>query len=991
MSERAGPVRAEAARPAALVRRPAITVRPAPVAATTPPRSVRRNPLAHAEVPVVVQAKLLLGAMHDPLEHEADRVAARAVASRAASTAAPVAEATGTAPSSAAAESEVAVRRASASHASAGIAIADPTLTARIRAPPAGISVPDQVRSRVEPLVGFDLSGVHVHDSTPDREVAAGLGARAFTVGSDIWLGPDESRHDIALMAHELTHVAQGARGPPVVRRMLGGYPTSLDEVITWARGKVREKVAALPFYDLITLVAGKDLVTGTAVEPSAPAFLRAFMKAAGEAERYAELEKSGKVQAAFDWVNAELNSRQLTVAAVVSALTRVWQKAQSIDVTDLITSPSATLHQVQDAVEGALALMKELGGRLLSFAGAVAKKLAELAVNALIEAAGPMGARILALLKKAGHTVDQLIADPVRFGGILLRAAAEGFKLFGANFLKHLERALVSWLFGSLNIKPPAKWNLKSMLGLAFEVLGLTWKHVRQRMVKRVGEPTVAAIETGVDFVVTLVRDGIGAAWEKVVGWIGNLQDMVVGAVKSWVMDTVVGKAVMKLVAMFSPIGGAIELLQGVYAAVSQFIEKAEKYLELAERIVAGFARIVGGDTSGAAAAIEDGLARVLGLALDFLARYLGFDNVGKYIRQAIEKARSAIEGAIDKLIGYVVDLFGKLKSKATAWWKRTVRFKVGGASHKVSFVGEGEAAAVKIESDPQTVAEFVKLQTPLVGSLAPAARSSASQALTAMTADNKLIVDQKKMAANKQNVEAIRKATTDIANNAEKVLLATSGDDLKGSFQTGPTLAGGVGTLARVVIVRNNKLAKGTKVSASSQLWKAVRRYPSSGGRSTHYVQGHLVNRLLNGPGDNPGNLTPITRAANAAHLNQVEQKVKSLAAKVKPGGLTSLTYEVKAVYGGASHALADAKPVPTHLMPGQEAKVSETAHSISQTAVIFKCSWTAVGSTNTADNTPGKVETDVPLMLGTPTAYPTDKTHVFRDDLAEDMPAD
>ena len=44
---------------------------------------------------------------------------------------------------------------------------------------------------------------------------AASIGARAFTSGSTIFLGRGQSPHDIALMAHEATHVAQQrARGP---------------------------------------------------------------------------------------------------------------------------------------------------------------------------------------------------------------------------------------------------------------------------------------------------------------------------------------------------------------------------------------------------------------------------------------------------------------------------------------------------------------------------------------------------------------------------------------------------------------------------------------------------------------------------------------------------------------------------------------------------------------------------------------------------------
>ena len=64
-------------------------------------------------------------------------------------------------------------------------------------------------RRRLESGLGVDLSDVRLHASPRDREVSRGLGARAFTHGRDIWLGPGESPSDLTLLAHEATHVLQ--------------------------------------------------------------------------------------------------------------------------------------------------------------------------------------------------------------------------------------------------------------------------------------------------------------------------------------------------------------------------------------------------------------------------------------------------------------------------------------------------------------------------------------------------------------------------------------------------------------------------------------------------------------------------------------------------------------------------------------------------------------------------------------------------------------
>jgi len=84
-----------------------------------------------------------------------------------------------------------------------------------------GAPLDTAVRGRVEPVVGADLSGVRVHKSAADRELAGGLGARAFTYGSHIWMGPQESTSDLKLMAHEAAHVVQQgtAQDTPAIQK----------------------------------------------------------------------------------------------------------------------------------------------------------------------------------------------------------------------------------------------------------------------------------------------------------------------------------------------------------------------------------------------------------------------------------------------------------------------------------------------------------------------------------------------------------------------------------------------------------------------------------------------------------------------------------------------------------------------------------------------------------------------------------------------------
>lgn len=77
-----------------------------------------------------------------------------------------------------------------------------------------GQPVDRNVRARVEPQLGVTLDDVRVHTDDHAAEGAAAIEARAFTFGKDVFLGPGEQPTDLALMAHELTHVAQQSDEP---------------------------------------------------------------------------------------------------------------------------------------------------------------------------------------------------------------------------------------------------------------------------------------------------------------------------------------------------------------------------------------------------------------------------------------------------------------------------------------------------------------------------------------------------------------------------------------------------------------------------------------------------------------------------------------------------------------------------------------------------------------------------------------------------------
>jgi hypothetical protein len=84
-----------------------------------------------------------------------------------------------------------------------------------------GQQLPDNLRSRIEPVLRSDLSQVQVHDSRVAHEAADSLKARAFTHRNHIYLGENQSSSDLGLIAHEATHVVQqaGRLSSPSIQR----------------------------------------------------------------------------------------------------------------------------------------------------------------------------------------------------------------------------------------------------------------------------------------------------------------------------------------------------------------------------------------------------------------------------------------------------------------------------------------------------------------------------------------------------------------------------------------------------------------------------------------------------------------------------------------------------------------------------------------------------------------------------------------------------
>ena len=124
-------------------------------------------------------------------------------------------------------------------------------------------------------------------------------------------------------------------------------------------------------------------------------------------------------------------------------------------------------------------------------------------AIKAVINTIRELVAMLKNVLSRVAGVVGEIIKHPVAFLGNLIAGIKGGILKFKDNFLDHLRKGLLSWLFGALaegGIELPDTFDLKGVIKLLASIFGLTWTNIRNRIVKQIGEKAMAAIEKGVE-----------------------------------------------------------------------------------------------------------------------------------------------------------------------------------------------------------------------------------------------------------------------------------------------------------------------------------------------------------------------------------------------------------------------------------------------------------------------------------------------------------
>jgi hypothetical protein len=444
--------------------------------------------------------------------------------------------------------------------------------------------------------------------------------------------------------------------GPPgaLVQRSAG------DAIL----GRIASFARNIPGYALLTVALGRDPISGATVERNAPNLIRGVLSLVpGGAAMFDNLQQSGAIDRAFAWFNAEINQLGLTYDNIRATFRRALDSLSGWD----ILNPIGAIQRVVGVFTPMLAALR-------TFAAAAGRKVLEFIFEGVLTMAGPLGQQVLGIVHRGGDVFSAIIRNPVGFVGNLVRAVGQGFRQFAGNIATHLQTGLMGWLFGTLGrsgLQLPQQFDLRGIVSLVLQILGLTYSRLRTILVRLIGERPVAALERTFEFLRTLVTQGIGAAWRKILEFAEGLVEGVISAIRDWVVQSVVGAAITRLISMFNPAGAVIQAIIAIYNTVQFFIERGQQIAAVANSVFESVGRIAAGDVGQAASSVEQTMARTLPVVLGFLARLIGLGNVSEHIRSVIQRVQGVVERALTRVGSWIAtrarSLLGWLGGRGT------------------------------------------------------------------------------------------------------------------------------------------------------------------------------------------------------------------------------------------------------------------------------------------------------------------------------------
>lgn len=431
------------------------------------------------------------------------------------------------------------------------------------------------------------------------------------------------------------------------IDRIIGFVRGLGAQILTFIRDAILRPLAELASqsrgWDLLCAVLGRNPITGEAVPRTAQALIGGFMRLIGQEEVWENIQRANAIPRAWAWFQGALNG---LLGFVRQIPTLFIEALRSLEIEDIVLLPRA-FARVGRVFAG-------FAAQFFSWAGQQVWTLLEIIFDVLAPAVMPY-------LRRAASAFRTILRNPMAFVRTLVRAAIQGFRQFASNFLTHLRASLIQWLTGTLagaNIYIPQGFTFMEIIRFVLSVLGLTWQNIRQKLVRRIGETAVRAMEIGFDLVVTLVTQGPAAAWQRIQEGISNLREMVMEQVMTFVRDRIVQAAITRLLTSLNPAGAFIQAIIAIYNTIMFFVERLRQIAQVAAAFIDSISAIANGVITAAANRVEQTMAGLLTLVISFLARLVGLGRVSDAVVNIVNRIREPIDRALDRVVDWIVTM---------------------------------------------------------------------------------------------------------------------------------------------------------------------------------------------------------------------------------------------------------------------------------------------------------------------------------------------
>jgi len=631
-------------------------------------------------------------------------------------------------------------------------------------------------------------------------------------------------------------------------------------------------------FY-LITVLIGKDPFTGEKVDRTTENIIKGFMLLTeGGEEQFNKMKESGAIDKATQKIDAAVKTLGFSWSYVKGLFINLWNSFTWKDLLVPLLAFAKIINTFKDPVL-----------RLIRFVITVMTALFEIILRL-------MGFPVDLVIKLIDNVVkawNSIRANPSGFFMNVLRAIKQGFIQFFDNILTHLWNGLKAWLRQELadaGVPIPTDFSVTGIIKWLLVVLDITMEKIWKKLEARIGKEKVDKIRRLIDkaealydkanealvFIEDVRQRGMGAVVDRIKEKLTNIWDLVLGAVRGFIMDQIIRKVTAKLLSMLDPTGimAVVNSAIALYKAIPSFIKYLARLLEIVNSFVEGIIEICAGNIAVAANFLERSLANGIPVVIGFLANQVGLDLSGR-IRDVLAKVREKVDQGldflIDKLVGFAEKLVEKAKSakeKLLNWLglRKPVKTK-DEISHTIYIAGSAASATLMIATTPMTVKNYLLTEVKDKHNL----KDSDIQ-IPLQTAENidKLIKASEPDEAKKTT--GINMQLTKLAEEIASLPLTSAGTNSEIMYGQKYHEHGS----SAFVAFRQAPFPSGSAPMSSSTKTLSKMNIRKQGG-SPYYIKGHLLNENLGGPGNIWENLTPLSSKANSDHKLNFENPVK------------------------------------------------------------------------------------------------------------------